>query len=251
MSEDYVIKMFDRFHDVLGFDKPSVYEGGFPDGYVYKNGKKLTVEFEWQLGGLWNHYIFAKAYGFQSGSGFVKRKNFWYVKNKLHGRGKIGGWFINTRRWNTSIGSEYNNSLGVNVILDPDNKLFGGDGGVNGFTENPPRRLKDGSILYPPFLTLKSLSEELDLVVCWHDEGRPWIRKKLIENNIQLLELQKELSPTLLEKKNIQFCIFCDTHKTTKLRKFKTKISEKVAPICARCYSILNNLVDPYDERIL
>jgi len=238
-GESGVIELFDRFYDVLGFDKPSIYEGGFPDGHVYRNNRKLKVEFEYTLSGLWIHYIFARASGWMSyGSGFIKRKNNIWIAVCTRDcpkfvKGTILDWEINCRRWATEIESYYDENIG-NGIFDPENKLFSGDGGVCGFKQEKLGR----------WLICKSLQNELDLVVCWRND-RKWISDNLVKDGIQIIELEKELNVEKLNQKNVYFCIFCNTHKTVKnrtLMKYKT-FRKRIVPICDKCFNILNGLV--------
>ena len=125
------------------------------------------------------------------------------------------------------------------VIFDPNNELQA----VEDFGVNGPHKTSGGK---KHILIFKSLKKELDLVVCWRDDRTEkcnrygwenWIVNNLSSTGVQVIELEKELSKKNLTKKNIHFCVFCNTHRTTKIRQLFTP-----TPICDNCFKTFKKL---------
>ena len=55
VNEGFVVYLFSRFHEHLGFDRITHIGNEFPDCIAEKNGRKVTIEFESDAAFLRNH----------------------------------------------------------------------------------------------------------------------------------------------------------------------------------------------------
>ena len=136
------------------------------------------------------------------------------------------------KRWNSEIMTGYDKHDNP-VIFDPNNELQATKSfGIGG----PYKNVRGGT---KNILILKSLKNELDLVVCWRNDRSEegWTPKNLVSTGVQIIELEKELNKENLIKKNAHFCVFCNTHKTTKIRHLFTP-----TPICNNCFETFKKL---------
>lgn len=57
INESFVLYLFSKFHEKLGFEKIILLQAAFPDCYAIKDGKKVSVEFEARSYSLRDHLL--------------------------------------------------------------------------------------------------------------------------------------------------------------------------------------------------
>ena len=157
INEQEVVYLFSRNHEKLGFEEIIRFSSDFPDCIAVQEGKKVGIEFEYELENFFIHYFESKfvpatkySYNYQNGKILIYRKD---SLNRLlaeYDNNKFEVW--NPEMFNISPSlwvKGYRTSLGMPLVIKK-----------------------------------KTLSSTVQYVVCWKTKN------KKLNDSIEIIELQ-------------------------------------------------------------
>lgn len=195
-NEQGVVYLFSKYHEKLGFEKILRIGTRFPDVIAMRDGKSVSIELEYKLGGLITHYLYEKLQTFRyrirdpSGNPITVDLTWVYDNN-------IKAWRPTPIPWTESAekAEEYIKTYKINTQNMSDSESMKILTSWGALTTNLSRRVPDrhGNIYESGKfgeLYFRSLKPLCDVVVCWE------VDCELDDPNIEIIELKN--LPSLL-----------------------------------------------------